>query len=125
MSTRGMTMTLRCISSPPSTATGEDAAGPPTAPRLSRLRDWCCIGAAAIGLIASLNLGTCEPDRRPVNRFAPPASTSLSTLAPIMQTSPRKGGEGTPRQGLRCPAPKAARMAVRMASLPKAYGFAV
>ncbi|QNK70970.1 hypothetical protein [Variovorax sp. PAMC26660] len=114
-------MTLRYIPSPPPSTRDGDAATPPMAPALSRLRDWCCIGCAAIGLAVSINFGTCEP-QKPAK---PPAGSNLSTLAPIMQTSPNKGGEGTPRQSLRCPAPKAARMAVKTTSSPRPDEFAV
>jgi hypothetical protein len=125
-----MTMTLRRIPSPHPFARSNGNGGPATKslpPALARLRDVCCIACAAIGLAASLNLGTCEPPKRPsifASRATPPGSASLSTLAPIMQTAPRKG-EGVPRQSLRCAAPKAARTVSKMPRSAGADAFAV
>lgn len=136
MSMHGMTMTLRYTPPPRSSTARVDAidggnnsatAAKPLSPTLARLRDWCCIGCAAIGLAVSLNLGTCEPEKRPsvfASRATPPASSNLSTLAPIMQTGPRKG-DGVPRQSLSCATPKAARTVSKMPASAKPDAFAV
>lgn len=116
-----MAMTLRFNTHTPSPRTLSFA--------LARLRDGCFIGCAAIGLAVSLNLGTCEPEKRPpvfAGRAMPHAGSNLSTLAPIMQTGPRKGeGDGVPRQGLRCAKPKVLRMVLKMPASAKPDAFAV
>ena len=73
MSTQGMTMTLRYILSPPPSTRDGDMAAPAMAPTLSRLRDGCCIGCAAIGLAVSINFGTCGPEKPA--KPPPPART--------------------------------------------------
>lgn len=135
MSMHGMAMTLRYTPPPRSSTASTDttdanngtAATRPLSPTPARLRDWCCIGCAAIGLAVSLNLGTCEPDNRRsvfASRATPPADSNLSTLAPIMQTGPRKG-DGVPRQSPSCAAPKAARTVSQMPASAKPDAFAV
>lgn len=58
-----------------------DANARPSVHLASRILDWCFLCTAVAGLVSSMWLGICQPEKCAAN-------SSLSTLAPILRSPP-------------------------------------